>query len=128
MVLLSAMETYGMLSVNLFSPAGEQLNINPDFPATLTFPVDVSTPNAPTEIPLWYFDEAVGYWKEQGIATKVGNQYIAEVTHFTWWNCDLPLDYVTVCFTVNGSITLSNHKIEIIRNETRSNYIFWIYQ
>jgi len=115
-----SLETYGMLGVNLYSPSGEQLNIAETSPASLTFPVDISTPNAPETITLWYFDELVGYWKEQGVATKMGNEYIAEVTHFTWWNCDLPLEYVTICFSVENATAskVSNKRIEIVRNLT----------
>jgi len=115
-----SLETYGMLGVDLYSPNGEQLNIAEASPASLTFPVDISTPNAPETIALWYFDETVGYWKEQGIAIKVGNEYVAEVTHFTWWNCDLPLEYINACFTIDTSsgINITNNKIEIVRNST----------
>ncbi len=116
--LASAMETYGMLSVNLFSPNGEQLNIAETFPAIIKIPVDASTPNAPETIALWYFDEIVGYWKEQGIASKVGNEYIAEVTHFTWWNYDIPINYVNICFTLSSQSPLPDFNIEIVRNET----------
>ena len=63
------------------------------------------------------FDETVGYWKEQGTAIKSGNKYIAEVTHFSWWNCDLPLDYVNVCFNLRTHAELANYYVEIIRNE-----------
>ena len=114
----SGMETYGMLAINLFSPGGEQLNILDTTPATITFPVSVSTPNAPSEIPLWYFDEATGYWKEQGKATRVGNTYVGEVTHFSWWNCDLSVQVVTVCFELSSINTLPNTYFEIIRNAT----------
>jgi len=112
------LETYGMLGVNLFSPSGEQLNIAETTPATLEFPVSLSTPNAPETITLWHFDENVGYWKEQGEAIKVGSKYIAEVTHFSWWNCDLPLDYVNVCFNLRTHAELTNYYVEIIRNVT----------
>jgi len=111
------LETYGMLGINLFSPSGEQLNITENAPATLEFPVAISTTNAPETIALWYFDETVGYWKEQGEAIKVGNKYVAEVTHFSWWNCDLPLDYVNVCFNLRSHAELANYYVEIIRNE-----------
>jgi hypothetical protein len=98
----SVLETYGMLSVNLFSPSGEELNIDTNAPATIEFPVDISqTSIAPETIPLWYFDEAQGYWKEEGSATKEGNTYVAEVTHFTWWNCDVPFDSINFCFSIN---------------------------
>ena len=112
------LETYGMLGVNLYSPSGEKLNISEATPATLEFPVATSTPNAPDTIALWHFDDSVGYWKEQGQATKVGNKYVAEVTHFSWWNCDLPLDFVNVCFNIRSHAELANYYVEIIRNET----------
>ena len=99
-----ALETYGMISVNLFSPSGEELNINSNSPATIEFPVDVSqTSIAPETINLWYFDEAQGYWKEEGQATKEGNKYVAEVSHFTWWNYDIPFDAINFCFSINPS-------------------------
>lgn len=111
----SAMETYGMLAINLYSPAGEVLNISEETPAQLHFPVSTTTPNAPSSIPLWYFDEAVGYWKEQGTATIVDGEYVAEVSHFTWWNCDLPIDVINVCFELKNNATLSNTYFEIRR-------------
>jgi hypothetical protein len=59
--------------------------------ATLTMAIPSSlTATAPATIPLWYFDETTGLWKEEGSANKVGNQYIGEVAHFSYWNCDNP--------------------------------------
>jgi hypothetical protein len=63
--------------------------------------MSVFSPTAPDTIKLWYFDEEVGYWKEDGEAVKVGNKYIGEVTHFTWWNCDVPFDSVNLCFSLS---------------------------
>ena len=60
----TGMETYGMLSVNLYGANGAVLNIDPNTPATLTLPVATSTPNALENMPLWYFDETTGYWKK----------------------------------------------------------------
>lgn len=115
-----SLETYGMLAVNLFSPSGDVLNIAEDSPATIEFPVNNTQIGiAPESIPLWFFDENVGYWKQQGEALKIGNKYIGEVTHFTWWNCDLPIRYIEACITIqdeNGGIAAT--PIQIIRNET----------
>ncbi|MEP5340635.1 MAG: hypothetical protein ABJL44_12895 [Algibacter sp.] len=115
----SSMETYGMLSVNLFSPSGEVLNISEDSPAKLSFPISTTTPNVETDIPLWYFDEATGYWKEQGSATKLANDYITLVTHFTWWNCDIPVSkIINGCINLtsdNTSKPLTNYYLEIFR-------------
>lgn len=46
--------------------------------------------DAPATIPLWCFDEVSGIWREDGSATKVGNNYVGEVSHFTFWNFDWP--------------------------------------
>ena len=31
----------------------------------------VAVADAPAEIPLWYFDETLGYWKEDGTAIRI---------------------------------------------------------
>ncbi len=111
----SAMETYGMLAINLYSPTGEVLNIAEDTPSEIRFPVSTTTPNAPSSIPLWYFDETVGYWKEQGAATKVNGEYVAEVSHFTWWNCDLAIETVELCFELKKDLALPNSYFTIKR-------------
>ncbi|WP_298510943.1 hypothetical protein [uncultured Kordia sp.] len=94
-----SLETLGMMSINLFSPSGEELNINQFNRATLEFPI--TTTNAPDFIPLWYFDEERGFWKQEGQAVRFSNMYVAEVSHFTWWNCDLPLDFINACFSLS---------------------------
>lgn len=47
-------------------------------------------------IPLWYYDDAAGLWKEEGQGTVVErdgiNMICGEVTHFTWWNYDQPIN------------------------------------
>ncbi|NQY05275.1 MAG: hypothetical protein HRT68_03465 [Flavobacteriaceae bacterium] len=112
------LETYGMLLVNLYSPSGEALNIAENSPATLEFPVDTSqTSSAPEIIPLWFFDEAVGYWKEEGQAVKTGSKYIGDVNHFSWWNCDLPGDMINFCFELDiENYDGANFYFKIIRS------------
>ncbi len=81
--------TYGMLGVELKGSSGETLQLAAGTTATLTMSIAVSQQSsAPTAIPLWYFDEATSQWKEEGVATKIGNNYVGTVTHFSWWNCD----------------------------------------
>lgn len=79
--------TYGMMEVLLTTPSGAALQLDGK-KATITSPIAATQTNAPATIPLWYLDESTGIWKEEGAATKQGNTYIAEVAHFTWWNCD----------------------------------------
>ncbi len=89
------LKTFGMIGVELESPSGEKLNLRPGKKAqvSMNVPNDL-LPDAPATIALWHFDEADGYWKEEGMATLTGNKYEYEVGHFSFWNCDVPTDYI----------------------------------
>ncbi len=111
-----ALGTFGMLAVELRSQDGSELNIVQDKQATLRFPVpDEIIAAAPQEIPLWYFNERYGIWAQDGVATLVGDAYIGSVSHFSFWNCDVPYELVNLDFTItddNGN-PLANHLVVI---------------
>lgn len=87
--------SYGMLAVELESSAGEKLQIATGQQATLTVPIPASIrSSAPAEISLWYVNEQTGIWKEEGKATRSGNNYTGSVKHFSFWNCDIGLPTV----------------------------------
>jgi WD40 repeat protein len=68
---------------------GEVLQPTSSNPARLTVPVAASLlSSAKSTIPLWYYDETIGLWKEEGSATLTGNAFVGDVKHFTAWNCD----------------------------------------
>ncbi len=91
------LETFGMLNVELRGSGGQKLNIANGHTAEITMKIDDSQlATVPSSIPLWHFDEAKGYWKEEGVATKVGDKYVGEVSHFSWWNCDAFSDTVSL--------------------------------
>ena len=100
------LQTFGMIGVELQDPAGNQLQITEGFQAELSFPIPADVQGAaPDEIPLWFFDEDLGVWIEEGVATRSGNMYVGKVNHFTWWNCDIPGPYTNLClnfFDPNG--------------------------
>ncbi len=101
---LKLLTTYGMAAVELTGTGGELLQIAPGKKAALTLPLPITlSASAPSSIPLWYFDEAMGLWKEQGIAVKSGNKYVGEVGHFSYWNCDVPNKYVRFNCTVTNA-------------------------
>jgi hypothetical protein len=98
---LKSLTTYGMMAVELTGAGGEPLQIATGKKATLTFPLPASiVASAPASIPLWYFDEEKGLWKQEGSATKTGNSYIGEVSHFSFWNCDYPNTYIQFDCTI----------------------------
>lgn len=90
------LESFGFMEVNLTS-GGNAVNLASGQTATLSIPVPSGMSNPPATIPLWYYDEAAGIWREEGSATLTGNQYVGTVTHFTSWNWDRLYDiaYIT---------------------------------
>lgn len=98
------LQTYGMAAVELTGSSGELLQIVNGQKATVTIPLPSSlTATAPATIPLWYFDENKGLWKQEGSATKTGNTYVGDVGHFSFWNCDVPANYVQFDCTLKNS-------------------------
>ena len=91
-----------MMAVELSTENGEPLQIAPDKQATLRVPVpDALLNNAPTTIPLWYFDEEMGLWIEDGLGQLAGNFYEGKVAHFTFWNWDVPYDFINLNATIS---------------------------
>lgn len=111
------LETFGMLNVELRGSAGQKLNIANGHTAEITIRIDDSQlATAPNTIPLWHFDEVGGYWKEDGIATKEGNNYVGTVSHFSWWNCDASFPTIRLTTTVvdGDGNPLSNIRVGLL--------------
>ncbi len=110
------LQTFGMMGVELFDNAGQSLQIASGKTAKLSFPIPSSIAfNAPNMIPLWFFDPATGLWKEEGSATKQGSNYVGDVSHFSFWNCDVPNNYVMLDLTMtdNAGLPLANMIVKI---------------
>lgn len=98
----AVLATFGMIGVELRSPAGAELNLATGKEAEITIPLSGQyLSSAPSEIPLWHFDTASGKWREEGKATLQGNKYVGKVSHFSFWNVDIP--FVTVI--LSGTVT-----------------------
>jgi hypothetical protein len=97
----NVLESFGMAAVELTGADGELLQITPGKKATLSFVIPASlSAAAPATIPLWYFNESIGRWKQAGTATKTGDKYIGEVSHFSFWNLDIPVPLVNYSTTI----------------------------
>lgn len=104
--------SYGVLNVELYSTTGAKVKMATGKQATLKYPIPSSMlSGAPSEMPLWYFDEGIGMWKEEGKAVKQGSFYVGEVTHFTPWNCDIP----ETTAVVRGHVRCDNDNVPNIR-------------
>lgn len=83
------LESFGMLAVELQGSNGEHLQILTG--KTVDMSMDVpptKLASAPATLPLWYFDEVTGIWKQEGEATLQGGKYVGTLAHFSFWNCD----------------------------------------
>lgn len=117
------METYGMLHVQLTGASGQNLQIASGHTAEMTVAIDATqTSTAPAAIPLWSFNETTGIWQEEGSATKVGNAYVGNVSHFSWWNCDaqFPQCLLNVHIQNATALPLSNVTVKLFRQNQNS--------
>ena len=87
-----ALATYGMIAVELEGDNGEHLNIKDGNTAKIivSIPADLQA-NAPATIPLWSYNEEHGIWVQESNATLQDGRYVGEVSHFSFWNCDVYL-------------------------------------
>lgn len=113
-----ALGSLGMMVVELKSSTGELLQVKTGSHVEMQMEVPAAQlSTAPSTIPMWYFNESTGYWDEEGEATLVGNKYVAQLGHFSYWNCDAyfelvewgasfiyedgnPASQVSVCLTI----------------------------
>jgi len=110
--------TYGMMAVELTGASGEELSLKEGMTARLTFPMPEGI-NGLDQIPMWHLDEATGIWIEEGHATKVGSAMVAEVPHFSFWNCDVPFRLVHLqgrLVSIPGDLPISGLQV-VITNE-----------
>lgn len=124
---LQLLTTFGMAAVELTGAGGEVLQIASGKKATIAFPLPSAFISvAPSTIPLWYFDETLGLWKEEGKATKSGSNYVGEVAHFSFWNCDKSYSYVhfdcTLATPSGNPVKYAFVKISEVSNPMNQSY------
>lgn len=117
------LQTFGMIAVELEGGSGEKLNLASGKTATISMPIPASLlASAPATIPLWFFDETKGVWIEEGSAIKTGSNYVGMVKHFSFWNCDVPANFITLKMKLlnQDSEPLKYHKVQIINMQNKS--------
>lgn len=110
------LQSFGMMAVELTGGGGEKLQLANGKPASIDFPIPNSLlSTAPATIPLWYFNDTTGLWKEEGAATRQGTRYTGKTAHFSFWNCDVPYPIVDLRaeFKDQNGIPLVNRLVVI---------------
>ncbi len=114
------LQSFGVVAVEMNDAAGNKLQLATGKTATITIPIPFALPEiTSSSIPLWYFDDTKGVWKQEGVATKQGGNYIGVVSHFTSWNSGYSVDtsqYIRL--TINGASY----------SWALPNYAFWGYR
>ena len=91
-----------MLSCN--HQSGEKLQLKTGKTAEIAAQIPAKIlGEAPSEIAMWYFDNGLGLWKEEGKAKKENGKYIANVSHFSCWNYDYYLPSIILSGQDSGS-------------------------
>ncbi|RYZ95782.1 MAG: carboxypeptidase regulatory-like domain-containing protein, partial [Sphingobacteriaceae bacterium] len=111
---INAMQSFGMANVELKDDAGEKLEIAAGKTVKIEMPASATAPNS---IPLWHFNEDYGIWVQQGVATKQGSVFVAEVNHFSIWNIDLEFNdfELNLKFQTNDTTPLANQLVSVYR-------------
>jgi hypothetical protein len=124
------LKTFGMLDVELYDADGNALQIKQGAEADFKVPIHSSVlAKAPDVIPMWYLDETIGVWQQEGSAKKEGNEYKCVVKHFTVWNCDMGIPVsdsglVVILIDSTSNQILVDYRIDLIdaNNVTQTIY------
>ena len=111
---LLGMASYGAGSVQVTDGTTEY-NLKPGQQATLTLPVApihslYSAPIPPT-IPNLLYNRATGHWEDIGTWTLVGDEYVADVDHFTEFNADVVFES-SACIQIESGGLPSTYILE----------------
>ena len=109
------LQSTGMIAVELESAGGQSLQLATGKTAALKMPIPASlTGKAPSSINTWSLDDR-GIWVKEGTATKNGDYYDMQVSHFSFWNCDVPANaiYLTIHVKDQNNNPLPNAVVQL---------------
>lgn len=110
------LRSYGIAAVELDDASGNKLQLAQGKTATITLPIiPTLLSDAPATVPLWYFDDTKGLWKQEGTAAKQGNNYVGTVKHFSFWSAGQLTQAIklTITFKDSAGNVLPNKKVWI---------------
>ncbi len=118
---LYALGSAGMIAVEMESVSGEALQLAANKAATMKMLIPPSlVSNAPATIDTWSLNDQ-GIWEKESTAAKSGNFYEAQVSHFSFWNCDVPMNaiYLSLHVQDQNNQPIVNSLVELtIQNNT----------
>ena len=112
---LYALKSTGMFVAEFETDAGEPLQLASGHTADVKLPIpSLLISGAPATINTWSLNEN-GLWTKEGSATKSGNDYLMQVSHFSFWNCDIQLTPIFLDINIKdpGGNNISNVMVEL---------------
>ena len=83
------LETFGAFHIQPRDGSGRPLQMAPGKSVGVSMPIHpLALASAPTKIPFFSYDEHTGLWAEHGELTRVGNNYVGKIMHFSEFNAD----------------------------------------
>jgi hypothetical protein len=113
-------ESFGALLIDIRDNSGTRYTLAPGKTATIRIPLGTLSPAPPATIPLFFFDEDTGLWREEGTATLRGTAtnryYEGTVTRFSYWNADQVFDtvFISGCVRDTNDQPVGNLLVETI--------------
>lgn len=118
------LQSFSAVAVEMNDASGNKLQLAPGKTATITLPISAALLNkAPASIPLWYFENANGLWKQDGIAARQGNNYVGVVNHFSFWSVGDIAGSINLTVSFTDSIRgtpFANKLVTINRSDSTS--------
>jgi len=83
------LQTFGAFHNQPRDAAGNPLQMAPGKSVDVSMPIHpLALAGAPAKIPFFSYEESSGFWVEHGELTRVGNNYVGKITHFSEFNAD----------------------------------------
>jgi hypothetical protein len=113
----TGLRAFSMIVFGMEDGAGAPLFPDAAKPVAVRIMIPTALANsAPQQIPMWYFDNATGFWKEEGVATRQGSDYVGNATRAGYWLCATTFPQITLTAKVvdQRGTGVSNMRITLL--------------
>lgn len=110
-----ALQSFAGLVVELKGSGGQALQIVEGKTAKIKLPIATALlDKAPAKLGLWSFNKETGFWKQEGEAIREGNAYVANVSHFSYWEAAIGWPLVNFKATVHNAAGLPLVNVPVV--------------
>lgn len=123
-----ALISYGMLAFELETESGEELMLKTDAKVEVEMPIPDELQNdAPTEVPLWYFDLEEEQWLLSDACQKEGAFYHCVIVKTGYWNCDVAVPAICLSGQILNSDSTASSYLKVVVEDLTDNFVYWGY-